>query len=396
MNWKFLICGSFKPNLKFALSAEAASAAGDVLSFGFGLVSDAYNHDLQMERNRQQQQWQEDMYNKYQSPEALMRQYKSAGLNPFLLGENVGTGSVPSTSAGGSVSGHMPDFSGHLAAMQQADSAKMLSAASSGNQRAQTITNFVSAVTEACIKLGPSGARDVFTHLAPELQSLGLDYETAYKLVAPQIRMAEANADISEFESYMAKKYGEEKTLLFIEKTNQDIVESVGRLGLMSAQSDEIRENIKLIRAQTRSVASVIARNYAEAFKLRKEGEKYEVDTQTAKQIQKYVVGMYKDNAQMLYHASENEAAVFASEQYYRDFLESEDARQMKLEGAHYDLNERSSYIHRAIKMTLEDLGNLFHVSGGFNWSNFEGNTHSYGEFNNVTPRGEYKRVVGF
>lgn len=40
-----------------------------------------YNHDeAQLDR-----QFQEDMYNKYQSPEAQMRQYQEAGLNPALM-----------------------------------------------------------------------------------------------------------------------------------------------------------------------------------------------------------------------------------------------------------------------------------------------------------------------
>lgn len=40
-----------------------------------------YNHD-EAQLNRQ---WEEDMYRKYQSPEAQMRQYQSAGLNPALM-----------------------------------------------------------------------------------------------------------------------------------------------------------------------------------------------------------------------------------------------------------------------------------------------------------------------
>lgn len=34
---------------------------------------------------REERQWQEDMYNKYNSPSALVRQYKEAGINPALM-----------------------------------------------------------------------------------------------------------------------------------------------------------------------------------------------------------------------------------------------------------------------------------------------------------------------
>lgn len=44
--------------------------------------------------------WQEQMYNQYQSPSAMMRQYKDAGLNPALMFGNAGSGSIPSASTG--------------------------------------------------------------------------------------------------------------------------------------------------------------------------------------------------------------------------------------------------------------------------------------------------------
>lgn len=55
-------------------------------------------------------QWQEDFYNQYQSPEAMMRQYQAAGLNPALMYGGAGSPSsppstgIPSGSGGSSVS----------------------------------------------------------------------------------------------------------------------------------------------------------------------------------------------------------------------------------------------------------------------------------------------------
>lgn len=56
-------------------------------------------------------QWQEDYYNQYESPQARIRQYEDAGLNPALLyGSQLGSGSAPSTSvpAGDSASVGLP------------------------------------------------------------------------------------------------------------------------------------------------------------------------------------------------------------------------------------------------------------------------------------------------
>lgn len=63
-----------------------------------------------------QNQYAEDMYNKYESPEARVRQLKAAGLNPILASDNSGVGSVAASSgssggapgSGGAVQGHAP------------------------------------------------------------------------------------------------------------------------------------------------------------------------------------------------------------------------------------------------------------------------------------------------
>ena len=60
-----------------------------------------YNHDeAQLDR-----QFQEDMYNKYQSPEAQMRQYQAAGLNPALMYQGGVDINGPSGGSAASVSG---------------------------------------------------------------------------------------------------------------------------------------------------------------------------------------------------------------------------------------------------------------------------------------------------
>lgn len=47
---------------------------------------------MQMAQNQINKNWQEKMYNQYQSPAAMVRQYKEAGLNPALMyGENLQT-----------------------------------------------------------------------------------------------------------------------------------------------------------------------------------------------------------------------------------------------------------------------------------------------------------------
>ena len=57
------------------------------------------NRQFQSAEADEARQWQEDYYLKYESPQARIRQYEDAGLNPALLyGSNLGSGAAPSAS----------------------------------------------------------------------------------------------------------------------------------------------------------------------------------------------------------------------------------------------------------------------------------------------------------
>lgn len=57
------------------------------------------NRSFQSAEAEKARQWQEDYYNQFESPQARIRQYEEAGLNPALLyGSQLGTGNAPATS----------------------------------------------------------------------------------------------------------------------------------------------------------------------------------------------------------------------------------------------------------------------------------------------------------
>lgn len=80
---------------------------GDVLG---GIITNQGNKkQAELNRNFQAQQaqlardWQEDMYNQYSSPSAMVQQYKDAGLNPALMygkGQSIGQGFSTSSPSG--------------------------------------------------------------------------------------------------------------------------------------------------------------------------------------------------------------------------------------------------------------------------------------------------------
>lgn len=130
-------------DLNYAIAAEALAAIigtiGAATSTGISSAVSGkmnrralrYNKE-QAELNRQFQaqqtqiarQWQEDFYNRYSSPQAQVRQYIDAGLNPALMYQSgissgpSGSTSVPSGSMASAPSQVMPDLSGIIDTMQ--------------------------------------------------------------------------------------------------------------------------------------------------------------------------------------------------------------------------------------------------------------------------------------
>lgn len=86
--------------------------------------------------------WQEDMYNKYQSPSSQVEQLRSAGLNPALVFGDGSVGSFNSSqasSSGGSVPSSIPMQSFQIDAGAVSSIAKNLSDASKANEEARAV-----------------------------------------------------------------------------------------------------------------------------------------------------------------------------------------------------------------------------------------------------------------
>lgn len=105
--------------------AGAAGALGNIASTLFGNSSNGNlnkknrrwqtaerlaSQEYQTGEREAQNNWSEDMYNQYSSPQAMVAQYRAAGLNPGLAadGGSVGSPTSGSGSTGGAPSGQTP------------------------------------------------------------------------------------------------------------------------------------------------------------------------------------------------------------------------------------------------------------------------------------------------
>lgn len=97
----------------FGLIGSAIGAAGNVaaakvqanqseknlgLQFGYQKKLNEQQYNFNSQEAEKARQWQEDYYNQYQSPAALMRQYQDAGMNP-ILANGISPSTPPSASS---------------------------------------------------------------------------------------------------------------------------------------------------------------------------------------------------------------------------------------------------------------------------------------------------------
>lgn len=63
------------------------------------ILAQEHNYQFQSAEAEKARQWQEDYYKEFQSPSAMVEQYKAAGLNPMAIAGKVGGNTPPSSSA---------------------------------------------------------------------------------------------------------------------------------------------------------------------------------------------------------------------------------------------------------------------------------------------------------
>lgn len=186
-----------------------------------------FNHDeAQVDRD-----WNERMYNMYQSPEAQMRQYQEAGLNPALMyngGVDInGPSGGSAASASGAVGGEDPQsgFERVMGVMSQF--LNMLTGASSIGQSVVQLKNQTSE-TKATVE-------------EKKAHAANLEADTAGKQLSNQITAAFGMA-----EAY----YKNEQSKASIASTYQNIRESISRISLNNSTIELNGEKIEVAKSE--------------------------------------------------------------------------------------------------------------------------------------------------
>lgn len=257
------------------------------------------NQLWQSNENQLSRDWQERMWNaqnQYNSPSAMMQRLRDAGLNPFLASSENMIGQSSASSAGSPSMASAPSMPNLQTVpygepfFNAIDMALRSSAvdANNSNQQSQSVKNLVDAAMDAYDRGGMKAFYGVINNFAPFLLGSNPDTSQVSRQVKSQIYNIDMDSLNKEFLYNISNKWSDkEKQAAFdnIVASTSNIFQDIA---LKVSEGEEIRERIK-------TYASQIAKNFADAFNARKQGEYYEVSASQLKIINKMLDLQYQD-----------------------------------------------------------------------------------------------------
>lgn len=232
----------------------------------------------QRDWQKEDQQWSEgmtkrlmDYQNVYNDPGSQMQRFKNAGLNPYLnmTGDSIGSGNStmipsPNPSQRGAVS---PFMRPPLANPVSDVSSRILQGSQVNSQRLAGLA----AVFESFPKLYQAVGKDKFNSIVSSVLGGTIDSSTLQRISDAQAVRSESESNIAKIEAQLAAKYGDTKASNFVALQEQQFNKLAAEIGKMS--SDRAVND-----ATINKMASEYLRNLADAYKLRKEGDKYVIE----------------------------------------------------------------------------------------------------------------------
>lgn len=278
------------------ISAAASVGSSAMNNYAADLRSDRQfyrTQDLmQLQKNINMKQWQEQQ--EYNSPAAQMQRYKEAGLNPWLMSKSdlIGSGSspaaAPSTSApsvplGDTIPMDMSQLGGNVAQLLGLSS-----------QIKRNDAESLSKIVESISKVGPDLGWDVARKMAKDLLGVfGVSNSQSERRLNAIIDGLESEARSKAVKATLDEAFGVRDANQKWALGEQALSESFARIGKMSSDA-------KVNEATINELASQIVRNVADAWKLRKEGEKFEADAKTVNALREFIVSQARSQAQQM------------------------------------------------------------------------------------------------
>lgn len=315
MRWSFLN-NDFKPQKKEIAPAVIAAGITAAGAIGNNILSGSYSDHASKESRK----WQEAMYEKYYSPQAQMRQYREAGVNPLLMSQGSGLSAQSMPQGQQAVTPNFENVGEASLRGASLFSELEYNAAASSNQRMQSVMNEVNAINDAFSKAGYKAGMTMIQQLLPDFEAKGFDEHTVMKWFESQRLEYDAQACIMQVKAKFEKEHGYEKAMTDLEGMNQQIAESIGKLGLMSSQADLNRASEKQALAQAKELGARLAVDFAQAGYFKALGS--QISQLTPYLVFNALLG--NGSLAMQYLTQEGE---FSQNQYIRDWQHTEKAK---------------------------------------------------------------------
>lgn len=275
-----------------ATSSLGASAFNNYMS---DLRSDRQFYRTQdlMDKEMQQRKELFDYENLYKSPKEQMARYREAGLNPYLMAHenDIGAagGSIPA--AGGAPNVPVAQTFPYSNEPIVSGISQMLATGSQIKLNdAEAFSKIVDSLPTLGESMGWSQARKVAKDL---LGIVGISSSQHERKIDAIIEGMESENRSKAVKASMDEAFGMKLAEQRWASGEQAISESFARVGKMSSDA-------KVNESMIKKLASDIVRNVADAWKLRKEGEKYVADAKTINALRSFVVSQSRSYANML------------------------------------------------------------------------------------------------
>lgn len=271
----------------------------DLMYFSDEQAEKARKHQSDLLKN--QQDWNERFYQLYNSPSAMRKQLEEAGYHPYLGADSQpNVGGVPVTSAPSSTAASVPStgnppmlpvnanfLSGAVDAYFRAKSIN----ADAANQSAQALSH-ISDLIPQLHKIGMSDEdiRNIVEPYIKSSQGINYDSDMIYKSAKIQYLTDSAKQEREQLELDLRKQFGAKESQTFLDSIDQQITESVAKIGLMSSEAELNDSKCKQIAQDIVESLSRIYRNYAE-------GSKADIEGMQLMQFLPYIESELKRNA---------------------------------------------------------------------------------------------------
>lgn len=230
-------------------AAIAATAASSLINSGSQALTNSSNVANSKEMMREQMKWSEDMYNRYYSPSAQVRQMREAGINPALSAAELGSAaSMPTSPAVTPPTQIAPNIGNFGDSWIRALQANTIDSQIDVN-KASALKQIVDSSSEVAKVYGADAGKQI---LGRAITDLDLAEQNNYQ------NELDLRLKRDSFEYNLRSKYGENFAKNELSKFEQWYVESVARVG-------KIASDVKVNESTIKKVASEIVKNFSDA-----------------------------------------------------------------------------------------------------------------------------------